>query len=127
MLVIGSVLNDVLILAATTMLLVAFAGLRRKRYAVLRALGASRSYILLTVWLGASLILAAGAVAGFALGGLAAWLVALAVEQRTGLVLAVSLGLPEILNVLGLIAIGSAMALLPAVASFRTQVSDLLR
>jgi putative ABC transport system permease protein len=126
-LVIGSVLNDVLILAATTMLLLAFAGLRRKRYAVLRALGASRSYILLTVWLGASLILAAGAVAGLALGGLAAWLVALVVEQRTGLVLAVSLGLPEILNVLSLIAIGSAMALLPAVASFRTQVSDLLR
>ena len=78
-------------------------------------------------WLGASLILAAGALAGLALGGLAAWLVALAIEQRTGLVLAVSLGLPEIRNVLGLIAIGSVMALLPALASFRTPVSDLLR
>lgn len=126
-LVIGSVLNDVLIFAATTMLLLAFAGLRRRRYAVLRALGASRSYILLTVWLGAALILVAGALFGLALGGLAAWLVAALVEQRTGLVVAVSLGLPEILNVLGLIAIASVMALLPALATFRTPVSDLLR
>lgn len=126
-LVIGSVLNDILILAATTMLLLAFAGLRRKRYAVLRALGASRSYILLTVWLGAALILAAGALAGLILGYLAAWLAAFFIAQRTGLVLGVQLGLPEVLNVLGLIAIASVMALLPAAATFRTPVSDLLR
>ena len=36
---------------------VAHSGLRRRRYAVLRALGASRGYILLCVWLGAALIL----------------------------------------------------------------------
>lgn len=126
-LVVGSALNNVLIFAATTMLLLALAGLRRKRYAVLRALGASRSYILLTVWLGASLILVAGCVAGLALGGLAAWLVAHFVEQRTGLALALGLGAPELLNVLGLIAIGSLMALLPAIASFRTPVGDVLR
>ena len=55
-----------LILAAVTILLLALAGLRRRRYAILRALGASRSYILLTVWLGASLVLTAGCVADLA-------------------------------------------------------------
>jgi len=43
-LVIASALNDVLIFAAVTILLLALAGLRRRRYAVLRALGASRGY-----------------------------------------------------------------------------------
>jgi putative ABC transport system permease protein len=126
-LVVATVLNDVLVFTATTMLLLALAGLRRRRYAVLRALGASRSYILLSVWLGAALILSAGCLLGLVLGGLAAWLVSHLVEQRTGLVLAVGIGLPEILAVLGLIVVGSLMALLPAVASFRTPVGDSLR
>ena len=91
-LVVASALNDVLIFAATMMLLLALAGLRRRRYAVLRALGASRSYILLTVWLGASFILLAGCLAGLALGGLASWLIAYVVEQRTGLALPLGLG-----------------------------------
>ena len=126
-LVVATALNDVLVFTATTMLLLALAGLRRRRYAVLRALGASRSYILLSVWLGAALILAVGCVLGLVLGGVAAWLVGHVVEQRTGLVLAVGIGLPEVLAVLGLIAVGSLMALLPAVASFRTPVGDSLR
>jgi len=37
------------------------------------------------------------------------------------------IGLPELLNIVGLIAIGSVMALLPALASFRTPVGDALR
>jgi putative ABC transport system permease protein len=126
-LVVATTLNDVLVFTATTMLLLALAGLRRRRYAVLRALGASRSYILLSVWLGAALILAAGCLLGLVLGGLAAWLVGHLVEQRTGLVLAVGIGLPEILAVLGLVVVGSLMALLPAIASFRTPVGDSLR
>jgi putative ABC transport system permease protein len=126
-LVVATALNDVLIFAATTMLLLALAGLRRRRYAVLRALGAPRSYILLAVWLGAALLLVAGCLAGLVLGGFAAWLVGQLVEQRTGLVVTVGLGLPEVLGVLGLIVVGSLMALLPAIASFRTPVGDSLR
>jgi putative ABC transport system permease protein len=126
-LVVATTLNDVLVFTATTMLLLALAGLRRRRYAVLRALGASRSYILMSVWLGAALILAAGCLSGLVLGGLAAWLVGHLVEQRTGLVLATGIGWPEVLGVLGLVVIGSLMALLPAVASFRTPAGDSLR
>jgi len=126
-LVVATVLNDILVFTATVMLLLALAGLRRRRYAVLRALGASRSYILLSVWLGAALILAVGCLVGLVLGGLAAWLVGQLVEQRTGLVLAAGLGWPEVLGVLVLIVVGSLMALLPAIASFRTPVGDSLR
>ena len=126
-LVVATTLNDVLIFTATVMLLLALAGLRRRRYAVLRALGASRSYILLAVWLGAALLLAAGCLCGLVLGGLAAWLLGHVVEQRTGLVLSSGLGLPEVLGVLGLIVAGSLLALLPAIASFRTPVDQSLR
>lgn len=126
-LVIATVLNDVLIFSATAMLLLALAGLRRRRYAVLRALGASRAYILLSVWLGAALILAAGCVLGFGLGAGAAWLTGRLVEHQTGLALAVGLGWPEVLSVLGLIGAGSLLALVPALASFRVPVDQSLR
>ena len=112
---------------AVTILLLALAGLRRRRYAILRALGASRSYILLTVWLGASLVLTAGCVAGLALGGVAAWLIGYFVQQRTGLALAVAIGLPEVISIVGLIVVVSLMALLPATVSFRAPVGDVLR
>ncbi|MCT7104030.1 hypothetical protein M1702_25150, partial [Salmonella enterica subsp. enterica serovar Poona] len=69
----------------------------------------------------------AGCVSGLVLGGFAAWLVGLLVEQRTGLVLAAGLGWSELLGVVALIVIGSLMALLPAIASFRTPVGDSLR
>jgi putative ABC transport system permease protein len=123
-LVVASWLNDLLIFAAVTILLLALAGLRRRRYAVLRALGASRGYILLTVWLGAALVLSAGCVAGLVLGGMAAWLVGYLVQQRTGLALAVAIGPPEVLNTVGLMVVASLMALLPAIASFRAPVGD---
>jgi putative ABC transport system permease protein len=126
-LVVATVLNDLLIFTATAMLLLALAGLRRRRYAVLRALGASRFYILLAVWLGAALVLAAGCLLGLILGALAAWFTGLLVEQTTGLLLAVGVGWPEVLGVLGLIAAGSLLALLPAIASFRTPVDWSLR
>lgn len=126
-LVVASVLNDVLVFAAIAMLLLGLAGLRRRRYAVLRALGASRAYILFAVWLGATLILVAGCLAGLGLGALVAWLVGQWVEQRTGLAVPIAIGLPELAGVLGLIGLGSLMAMLPALASFRTPAGDALR
>src|SRR5262245_22662838 len=126
-LVIATALNDTLIFTATAMLLLALAGLRRRRYAVLRALGASPAYILVAVWLGAALLLAVGCLLGLALGGIAAWLAGRLVEERTGLAVAVEIGRSEVLGVLGLVAVGSLLALLPALASFRTPVDQSLR
>ncbi len=126
-LVVATILNDVLIFSATAMLLLALAGLRRRRYAVLRALGASRGYILLCVWLGAALILAAGCLLGLGLGTGAAWLAGRLVEHRTGLSLAVGLGWPEVVSVLSLIGAASLLALVPALASFRVPIDQSLR
>jgi putative ABC transport system permease protein len=126
-LVAATVLNDVLIFSATAMLLLALAGLRRRRYALLRALGASPAYILLSVWLGAALVLTAGCVLGLAFGGLAAWLAGRLVEQQTGLALATGVGWGELAGVLGLIAVASLLALLPALASFRQPIDQALR
>ena len=126
-LVVASVLNDVLVFASVTMLLLALAGLRRRRYAVLRALGASRGFVLLVVWLGAMVLLLAGCIGGLALGGFVASLASLLIEARTGLAVAVSIGWAELGNVLLLVTVGSLLSLVPAMASFRTPVGDALR
>jgi putative ABC transport system permease protein len=126
-LMVATVLNDLLIFSATAMLLLALAGLRRRRYALLRALGASPAYILLSVWLGAALVLAAGCVLGLGFGSGAAWLAGRLVEQRTGLALSAGVGWPEVLGVLGLVGVGSLLALLPALVSLREPIDQSLR
>lgn len=127
LMVVAAVLNDVVVFAAIAILLLALAGLRRRRYAVLRALGASRLYVLATVWLGAAAILAAGCAAGLALAQLTVWGVGVLVEARTGLALSPSIAAADVLPLLALLAAGSLLALLPAFAAFRIPVADTLR
>lgn len=126
-LVIASALNNVLVFLAIVMLLVTLTGLRRRRYAILRALGASRLYVALVVWLGAAALLAAGAVAGLGLGWLGAEAVARLIGTRTGLALAVNLGAGEVKLALAMAGLGSLVALLPAIATWRRPVVDALR
>ena len=118
-LVVASTLNAVLILAAVVLLLVAVAGLRRRRYAVLRALGAPRAYVMLVIWLGMALLIGAGCLLGLGLGALATKAVSGLVEAQTGLRLTFALEGQEMLQVLLLFAIGSAISLLPALLSYR--------
>lgn len=127
LLVIAAVLNDVLVFAAIAILLLALAGLRRRRYAMLRALGASRLYVLATVWLGAAAILAAGCVVGLALAQLSVWGLGAVIAARTGLAVTPTLAAADVLPLLALVAAGSLLALLPAVAAFRLPVADTLR
>lgn len=121
-LVVASTLNAVLILAAVVLLLIAVAGLRRRRYAVLRALGAPRAYVILVIWLGMALLIGAGCVLGLGLGALAARTVSGLVEAQTGLRLPFTLEAQEMLQVLLLFVIGSAISLLPALLSYRAPV-----
>lgn len=126
-LVVASALNNVLVFLAIVMLLVTLTGLRRRRYAILRALGASRLYVALVVWLGAATLLAAGAVAGLGLGWIGAEVVARLIGARTGLALAVQLGAGEVKLALMMAGLGSLVALLPAIATWRRPVVDALR
>ena len=126
-LVVASTLNAVLILAAVILLLVAVAGLRRRRYAVLRALGAPRAYVMLVIWLGMALLIGAGCLLGLGLGALATKAISGLVEAQTGLRLSFTLEGQEMLQVLLLFATGSAISLLPALLSYRTPVVAGLR
>jgi putative ABC transport system permease protein len=126
-LVVASALNNVLVFLAIVMLLVTLTGLRRRRYAVLRALGASRLYVALVVWLGAAVLLAAGAIAGLAVGWIGAEAVARLIGARIGLILAVKLGLGEVELALAMAGLGSLVALMPAVAAWRRPVGAALR
>lgn len=125
LLLVAAILNDVVVFAAVSILLLALAGLRR--YAVLRALGASRAYVLATAWLGAAAILAAGCLAGLVLAQLTVVAVTSVVEARTGLAIPAAIGLTDSLPIAGLMAIGSLLALMPAFAAFRIPVADTLR
>lgn len=126
-LVVASFLNAVLILAAVLLLLIAVAGLRRRRYAILRALGAPRSYVLLVVWLGMAMLIGAGCIAGLATGAAFTALLSDAVAAQTGLRLAFAIERQEIVFVAALFLIGSAITLLPALASYRAPVVAGLR
>jgi putative ABC transport system permease protein len=126
-LVIISALNSALVFIATILLLVALAGLRRKRYAVLRALGAPRLYVLAAVWLQTVLLLTAGSVTGLLLALGATKGAALAIEAATGLHLTVAIGAPDLRFVLALIGVGSLLGLVPALICYRMPVSTALR
>lgn len=124
---VASLLNAVLILAAIFLLLVAVIGLRRRRYAVLRALGAPRAYVLLVVWLGMSSLIAIGCLFGLGLGVVATLTISSIFEERTGLRLSLSLGGPELAQVGLLLICSSLAALVPAVLSYRQPITIGLR
>jgi putative ABC transport system permease protein len=126
-LVLTTALNNVLIFIATIMLLIALSGLRKRRYAVLRALGAPRLYILAAVWLGAVTLIAGGCVAGLGLGWLTTWALSRYAEARIGLHVGAGIGWGDLAFVAVLTGVGSLLALVPALASYRSPVASALR
>ena len=101
--------------------------LRRKRLALLRALGAPGRYVIVTVWLSVTLTIGMGALFGLLLGWGTAQAIAALVQDSTGVALPVSLTHHEGLLFLGMLAAGSLIALLPALSSYRTSAGDTLR
>ena len=117
------------VLVVGSVLLAVFASLqqRRRRLAVLRALGASKSYVFAAVWLHVALMITAGAMLGLFLGWAGAWALSLAFALKTGVAMTASVAWPEIAMVLTLTALGMALALVPALAVYRQPVSAALR
>lgn len=126
-LVLVAALNNLLVFASILLLVVTLVTLRRRRYAVLRALGASRLYVLLVTWLGAALLLAVGCVFGLGLGWIGTAIVGAVVEGRTGLHLAASIGAQELGFAFALVGVGSLLAALPALLAWRRSVAEGLR
>jgi putative ABC transport system permease protein len=126
-LVTASVLNAVLIFAAVLVLIWAVTVMRRRRYAVLRALGAPRSYLLLVVWLNAAILLTLGCLLGLLAGWGMTGAVGALVARETGLALDFVFGADDLLLALALVAGGSTLALVPAALTYRLPVAEGLR
>ncbi len=126
-LVVAAGLNDFVVFLAVLLLAVTLAGLRRRRYAVLRAIGAPPGYVFLVAWLGVAVLIGAGCIAGLMLGAAASLGVASLLAGRTGLLLASLPGWPEAALVAMLFGLGSAMAVVPALLAWRAPVSSGLR
>jgi putative ABC transport system permease protein len=94
---------------------------------VLRALGASRGFVFATVWLSVALMLALASLLGLALGYLAAFAVSRVFAAETSIALPVALSGQELLLVATIVAIGLALATIPAALTYRGSVSAGLR
>jgi putative ABC transport system permease protein len=100
--------------------------LHRRQFAILRALGAPRLYIFLTVWAQIALVAVSGALLGLGLGVGASYLVAQAITSATGIVLPSQLGWDELLLVGGMILFGLVIATVPAFIAYRRPVMQAL-
>lgn len=122
-----SVATQALVIAAVLLAVFATLTMRRRQFAVLRALGASRGYIFLVVWTHVSLLIAAGTALGLLLGWAGAYVVSWFLSKHSGIALPVALGAPEIGMALALIGIGCILAAIPSWSSYRQPVSANLR
>ena len=124
---VASILNGVLILCAVILLIIAIFSLRRRRYALLRALGASALYSGLVAWLGAFGLIATGCLAGLLLGWVLTAALSLWLSAQTGLDLQLSPDWAQTLPAMLLLTAGSLFACLPAVMAYRLSLHEALR
>jgi len=122
-----ALLTQALVIAAVLLAVVAIEAQRRRQLGILRALGASRTYVFSAIWLHVTLLVGVGAMLGLLLGWVGAWGISRALAARTGLALPVAIAPPELMLVAGLIVIGAIFALLPAWRCYRRPASALLR
>jgi putative ABC transport system permease protein len=122
-----TLLFQLLLLLSVLLVIVASLAARRQSIGVLRALGAPRAFVFLTVWMHGALLIAAGVLGGGILGGALVHFSSSVASARTGLALNPSIGLPEAMMMMALFAIGSLLAALPSLAAFRVSTDRLLR
>ncbi len=117
------------VLVVTAVLAVLLIGFfaRRRQFAVLRAIGAGRSYVFAVVWLEVAILTTAGALVGTLVGYGLSVLLSLWLAGRTGFVMPVSFAGDEMALLGGLIATGLLAAVLPAALTFRQSVAQGLR
>lgn len=119
--------TQLLVIAAIMAGLMALIQLQRERFAVLRALGASRAYIFVVVWTGVTAMVVAGAILGLGLGYIVAQILSTFISRETGVAISATLGQPELVLAGLLILLGGLVALVPAALVHRQPVVELLR
>ncbi len=116
--------TQVLVVAAVLMaLLVGFLA-RRRQFAVLRAMGASRLYVFSVVWIEVALLITTGAAIGVLLGWAASVALSYGLQSQVGFDLPVRLGAAEGVLVGALILVGALVATLPAWLVFRRSIAE---
>lgn len=119
--------TQTLVVAAVLSGLVVIQQLYTQRLAILRALGASQTYVFLVVWLYFTLLVAAGAMLGLALGYAVALGMSRYLGELAGFGMSAILGEQEFYLTGGLLMTGALLALIPAFSLFRRPVIDALR
>ena len=116
--------TQLLVLAAVLMaLLVGFLA-RRRQFAVLRAIGASRLYVFSVVWIEVLLLIVGGAVMGSLLGWFSSSALSYWMQSQVGFAMPVRLGATEALLVAALLLLGALVATLPAWLVFRRPIAE---
>jgi putative ABC transport system permease protein len=93
----------------------------------MRALGASRVTVMLIILMESILLSLMGGVMGLLLGHGAIWLCSPMIADWTGVVIGLfQFQLPELILILGLVLLASAVGYLPAMAAYRTDVAKSL-
>lgn len=119
--------TQTLVIAAILTAIVILLRLQRKQFAILRALGAPRSYILAAVWLYVAFTVLSGAILGIFLGWMLSFGVSQFVAASTGVTVHPVIGWSEIGMAFGVVVAGSLLAIVPALMHYRAPVADALR
>jgi putative ABC transport system permease protein len=122
-----ALVTQALVVAAVMLAMLAAQAQRRRQLGVLRALGASRTYVFAAVWLQVTLIVACGGVVGLGLGWQGAAALSRVLQAQTGVALTAGVSLAELRLIAGVVVVGAALALVPACIAYRQSVSSLLR
>jgi putative ABC transport system permease protein len=116
-LLVGAVLAGILILMR----------LYRHRFAILRALGASRLYVFLVAWLFGFVLVAVGSALGLAVATAMTLIVSRVFERASGIALHAGIGVHEVAFAIAVAGLGAVLAAVPGVLVYRRPVVDGLR
>jgi putative ABC transport system permease protein len=122
-----AIATQLLLIAAILAGILILMRLYRQRFAVLRALGASRGYIFAVVWCFSFGLIALGSALGLAVAAGMSGLVSAVFEQASGIALDAQIGTTELALALSIAALGGLAALAPAALLYRQPVAAALR
>jgi putative ABC transport system permease protein len=122
-----AIATEVLLVAAILAGILMLMRLYRQRFAVLRALGASRTYVLAVAWTFSFGLIAIGSLLGLAVAAALVGVVSGIFSEASGIAMTASIGWTEIGLALTLTAVGAVLAILPAALLYRRPVVEALR
>lgn len=119
--------TDALLVAAVLAGMLILMRLYRGRFAILRALGASRFYVFAVAWTFGFTLIAAGAILGLGVALVLTGIVSRIFEASTGMALDAFVGITELQLVAAVALLGAALAVVPALLVYRQPVIGALR